>query len=120
VVTGISSALDEAIAPRLLDGGWVVAGVSRRRPGLHHPALPWIQADLLDPTSVDAIAATIPDPTETPMLVDPARVATPPKLPRLGRHIQPREIADLVPFLLGPSGRWITDHGLVVCAGAST
>jgi NAD(P)-dependent dehydrogenase (short-subunit alcohol dehydrogenase family) len=53
------------------------------------------------------------------MLVDPARVATPPKLPRLGRYIQPGEIADLVAFLLGPGGQSITGQRLVVCAGAS-
>ena len=41
------------------------------------------------------------------------------KLPRLGRYIQPAEIADLVGFLLGPSGRSITGQRLVVCAGAS-
>jgi hypothetical protein len=60
-----------------------------------------------------------PDPTETPMLIDPARVATPPKLPRQRRYIQPGEIADLVAFLLGPGGRSITGQRLVVCAGAS-
>ena len=57
-------------------------------------------------------------PTEAPMLVDPARAATPPKLPRLGRHIQAREITDLVAFLVGPSGRSNTGQRLV-CAGAS-
>jgi NAD(P)-dependent dehydrogenase (short-subunit alcohol dehydrogenase family) len=219
LVTGVSSGIGEAIALRLLEGGWVVAGVSRRRPGLHHSALRWIQADLLDPTAADAIVAAIPDPAavvhaaglqysgylgkldpahgeqmwrlhvdvptrlinefarrlpdgariillgsrtstgvagksqyaatkaaldglarswaielaerqitvnvvapgpvETPMLVDPARVATPPKLPRLGRYIEPGEIADLVAFLLGPGGRSITGQRLVVCAGAS-
>jgi len=53
------------------------------------------------------------------MLVDPARVATPPKLLRLGRYIQPREIADLVAILVGPSERSNTGQRLVVCAGAS-
>jgi NAD(P)-dependent dehydrogenase (short-subunit alcohol dehydrogenase family) len=52
------------------------------------------------------------------MLIDPARVATPPELPRLRRYIQPGEIADLVAFLLGPGGS-ITGQRLVVCAGAS-
>jgi len=65
------------------------------------------------------INVVAPAPTETPMLVDPARVATPPTLPRLGRYIQPREIADLVAFLFGPSGRSITGQRMVVCAGAS-
>jgi 3-oxoacyl-[acyl-carrier protein] reductase len=67
-------------------------------------------------TTINVIA---PGPTETPTLVVPARAASPPKLPRLGRYIQPREIADLVALLLGPSGRSITGQLLVVCAGAS-
>jgi NAD(P)-dependent dehydrogenase (short-subunit alcohol dehydrogenase family) len=59
-----------------------------------------------------------PGPTETAMLADPARRASPPQLPRLGRLIQPSEIANLVGFLLGPTGRSITEQRLVVCAGA--
>lgn len=48
----------------------------------------------------------------------PARSATPPKLPPLGRCVQPEEVADQVAFLLGPSG-CITGQRLVICAGAS-
>ena len=219
LVTGVSSGIGEAITQGLLTDGWAVAGVSRRRPSLHNPALQWIQADLLDRTAADEITGAVdrvdvvvhaaglqhsayvgdldpdlgeemwrvhvdvptrlvntlssrlpdagrivllgsrtstgvagksqyaatkaaldglvrswaielaprqitvntvaPGPTETPMLTDPARAATPPALPRLGRFIQPSEIADLVAFLLGPSGRSITGQRLVVCAGAS-
>jgi hypothetical protein len=53
------------------------------------------------------------------MLADPERKATPPKLPRLARLMQPSEIVDLVGFLRGPSGRSISGQRLVVCAGAS-
>ena len=61
-----------------------------------------------------------PGTTETSMLADPARSATPPpKPPPLGRFVQPEEVADLVAFLRGPSGCAITGQRLVICAGAS-
>ena len=219
VVTGVSSGIGAAVAQRLLDDGWAVFGVSRRRPNLDHPGLSWVEADLTAPGAVETVAAAVPDPTavvhaagilrsgylgeleaeafeamwrlhveiptrlvdalssrlatggrivligsrtstgvagksqyaatkaaldglsrswaielaprqitvnvvapgatRTPMLDDPARAATPPQLPRLGRFIEPTEIADLVGFLLSPSGRSITGQRLVVCAGAS-
>jgi NAD(P)-dependent dehydrogenase (short-subunit alcohol dehydrogenase family) len=219
VVTGVSSGIGEAIASRLLADGWLVSGISRRRPALGHRDLTWIAADLLDPAAPDNIAASVPDPsavvlaagvlrtarlgeldpgaleqmwrlhvdaparlvdalvgriadggrivligsrasagvagksqyaatkaamdamsrswaielaarqitvnvvapgpTRTAMSNDPSRGSIPPQLPRLGRFIEPSEIADLVGFLLGPSGRSITGQRLVVCAGAS-
>jgi NAD(P)-dependent dehydrogenase (short-subunit alcohol dehydrogenase family) len=45
-----------------------------------------------------------PGPTDTPMLLDPGRRATPLRLPPLGRFIQPSEVAALTAFLLGPDG----------------
>jgi NAD(P)-dependent dehydrogenase (short-subunit alcohol dehydrogenase family) len=219
VVTGVSSGIGEAVARRLLDEGWAVTGISRRRPALDDPDLTWVQADLLDPAAVDALAADLPDPTavvhaagtlrsaplgsldpdalarmwrlhvdvpsrlvntlagrladdgrivligsrtsvgvagksqyaatkaaqealsrswaielaprrvtvnvvapgptRTAMLDDPARAATPAQLPRLGRFVEPSEVAGLVAFLLGPDGRSITGQRLVVCGGAS-
>ena len=218
VVTGVSSGIGEAVARRLLDEGWAVTGISRRRPALEHADLAWVQADLLDPGAVDALAGDLPDPTavvhaagtllsaplgalepdalatmwrlhvdapsrlvdalagrladdgrivligsrtsvgvagksqyaatkaaqealsrswaielasrrvtvnvvapgptRTAMLEDPARAATP-RLPRLGRFVEPAEVAALVAFLLGPDGRSITGQRLVVCGGAS-
>jgi 3-oxoacyl-[acyl-carrier protein] reductase len=41
-----------------------------------------------------------PAATDTPMLADPARAGTAPKLPPMGRLIRPDEVAALVAFLL--------------------
>lgn len=60
-----------------------------------------------------------PGATETPMLRDPARAGTPPRLPPLGRYVQPEEIAGLTVFLLGPDAGALTGQTLTVCGGAS-
>ena len=60
-----------------------------------------------------------PGATDTPMLNDPARASSQPKLPPLGRFIQPEEVADLVNYLLSPSAAAITGQQLVICGGGS-
>ncbi|MFI5446423.1 SDR family NAD(P)-dependent oxidoreductase [Polaromonas sp. UC242_47] len=60
-----------------------------------------------------------PAATETAMLADPARTSVPPKLPPLGRLIQPREIAALVTFLLSADAAAITGQDIQICGGAS-
>nr|WP_314557879.1 SDR family oxidoreductase [uncultured Pseudomonas sp.] len=60
-----------------------------------------------------------PGATETPMLRDPGRAGTPPRLPPLGRYVQPEEIAGLTAFLLGPDAGALTGQTLTVCGGAS-
>lgn len=60
-----------------------------------------------------------PGPTATAMLSDPNRAATPPRLPALGRYVEPAEVAGLTAFLLGAEGGSITGQQLVVCGGAS-
>lgn len=60
-----------------------------------------------------------PGATETPMLRDPARQGTPPRMPPLGRFVQPAEIAAMVAHLLGPFGGVITGQQITLCGGAS-
>lgn len=60
-----------------------------------------------------------PAATETSMLQDPARAASTPRLPPIGRLIQPAEIAALVAYLLSPAAAAITGQDIAICGGAS-
>lgn len=60
-----------------------------------------------------------PGATETPMLLNPDRKSSPPKLPPMGRFISPYEVAEYVKFILSPHASAITGQELVMCGGAS-
>lgn len=60
-----------------------------------------------------------PAATATAMLQDPARQSATPKLPPLGRLIQPAEVAATVAFLLSADAAAITGQDLQICGGAS-
>jgi NAD(P)-dependent dehydrogenase (short-subunit alcohol dehydrogenase family) len=60
-----------------------------------------------------------PAATDTPMLADPARATSAPRLPPMGRLIQPQEVAALVAFLLRPEAAAITGQDIAICGGAS-
>ncbi|MGJ7526017.1 SDR family NAD(P)-dependent oxidoreductase [Variovorax sp. GB1P17] len=60
-----------------------------------------------------------PGATQTSMLQDPARAGSAPRLPPIGRLIQPEEIAALAGFLLSPSAAAITGQDIAICGGAS-
>ncbi len=60
-----------------------------------------------------------PAATETEMLHDPARSSAAPKLPPIGRLIQPSEIAALASYLLSDHADAITGQNLQICGGAS-
>jgi len=60
-----------------------------------------------------------PAATDTPMLADPARASTAPKLPPIGRLIRPAEVAATVAFLLSEDAAAITGQNIVICGGSS-
>ena len=60
-----------------------------------------------------------PAATATSMLDDPSRAASAPRLPPIGRLIEPAEIAELVAFLLSPAAAAITGQDIAICGGAS-
>ena len=76
----------------------------------------WASECVRDGVTVNVVS---PAATETPMLLDPQRSGTPPKLPPLGRLIQAEEVAALVHFLTLPEAAAITGQDLVMCGGAS-
>ena len=60
-----------------------------------------------------------PAATDTPMLADPARAGTAPRLPPMGRLVKPGEVAALVLFLLSDAAAPITGQEIQVCGGSS-
>jgi 3-oxoacyl-[acyl-carrier protein] reductase len=60
-----------------------------------------------------------PAATATAMLDDPNRASVAPKLPPIGRLIQPEEIAALVSFLLSSPAAAITGQDIQICGGSS-
>ena len=124
-----ATAVVDAVVDRVGDGGRVVLVGSRTATGvagksqyaatkaaLTGLARSWAMELAPRRVTVDVVA---PAPTDTPMLADPGRAATPPRVPPLGRFVRPAEVAALTAFLLGPEGGMVTGQQLVVCAGAS-
>jgi NAD(P)-dependent dehydrogenase (short-subunit alcohol dehydrogenase family) len=118
-----------ALAPRMPDGGRIVLLGSRASTGraggsqyaASKGALPamarsWAAELVARRITVNVVA---PAATDTPMLRDPARAGTQPKLPPIGRLIDPAEVAALITFLLGCHGGAITGQQIMVCGGAS-
>jgi 3-oxoacyl-[acyl-carrier protein] reductase len=60
-----------------------------------------------------------PAATATSMLDDPARAESAPRVPPIGRMIEPAEVAEVVAFLLSPAAAAITGQDIAICGGAS-
>ncbi|HBR1309428.1 TPA: SDR family oxidoreductase [Klebsiella quasipneumoniae subsp. quasipneumoniae] len=60
-----------------------------------------------------------PGATDTPMLHQPGRGSSPPRLPPLGRLITPQEVVSLISWLLSEGASAMTGQELVMCGGAS-
>lgn len=60
-----------------------------------------------------------PAATATAMMDAASRASSPPKLPPMGRLIQPEEVAALVAYLLSPAAAAMTGQELTLCGGAS-
>ena len=121
--------LVNALAADIRDGGRVVLVGSRTMTGnggksqyaatksaLAGMARSWAAELVHRRITVNVVA---PGPTDTPMLSDPARRGTPPKLPPMGRFVRADEVAGLIGFLLGPHAASITGQVIVQCAGVS-
>jgi NAD(P)-dependent dehydrogenase (short-subunit alcohol dehydrogenase family) len=117
------------LAPQMPDGGRIVLIGSRVAAGVagrslyaaSKAALIGLSRSIAAELASRRITVNVvaPAATDTPMLRDPARAATPPKLPPMGRLVQPEEVAALVAFLLSPPAASITGQHIVICAGSS-
>ena len=124
-----AAALADALVPGMPSGGRVILIGSRVASGaagrsqyaaskaaLLGLARSW--AAELAPRGI-TVNVVAPGATDTPMLHDPSRGSVPPRLPPIGRFVQPAEVAALVAFLLGEEAAAITGQQIVICGGAS-
>lgn len=125
----VATQLVERLAPSLPDGGRIVLLGSRTAAGsagraqyaaskaaVVGMARSWAIELATRRITVNVVA---PGATDTPMLRDPARTTVAPRLPPMGRFVDPREIAALTLFLLSPGAASLTGQQIVVCGGAS-
>ena len=106
----------------VLVGSRVAAGIAGRsqyaatKAALVSMARSWAAEVVADGVTVNVVS---PAATRTAMSDDPARARTAPKVPPIGRLIEPAEIASMVTYLLSPAAAAITGQDIQICGGAS-
>ena len=121
--------LADALLPALPDGARIVLIGSRAASGIagrsQYAASKAALIGLARSWAAELVTRGItvnlvsPAATDTAMLRDPARAGTAPKVPPIGRLIDPREVAALVAYLLSPEAAAITGQDIAICGGAS-
>ncbi|MCP1438113.1 NAD(P)-dependent dehydrogenase (short-subunit alcohol dehydrogenase family) [Erwinia persicina] len=125
----VAEVLANQLAPQLPTGGRIVLIGSRTSTGAAgrsqyvstKSAMKGMVRSWAAELAPRGITANIvaPGATATPMLSQPGRESSPPKMPPIGRYIQPEEVAALVGYLLSPAADAITGQELVICGGGS-
>lgn len=126
---GAATALADALAPAMRDGGRIVLIGSRVSNGaagrsqyaaakaaMVGLARSW--ASELAPRRI-TVNVVSPAATDTPMLRDPKRATSAPVVPPIGRYVTVDEVAALVAFLIGDEAGAITGQQIMVCGGSS-
>lgn len=123
--------LADLLVPRMMSAGYgrvvligsrVAAGMPGRsqyaacKAALVGLARSWAAESVTQGVTVNVIS---PAATATPMLRDPARSSTKPKMPPIGRYIEPDEVAALTMFLVSTQASAITGQEIAVCGGAT-
>jgi NAD(P)-dependent dehydrogenase (short-subunit alcohol dehydrogenase family) len=129
VHVGAAQVLVDVLAPRMKNGGRIVLIGSRAAAGVagrsQYAATKSALIGLSRSFAAELITRGItvnvvaPAATDTPMLADPNRASSAPKVPPIGRLIDPAEVAALTVFLLGPDAGAITGQHIVICGGSS-
>ena len=106
----------------VLIGSRVAAGIAGRsqyaatKAALVSMARSWAAEVVAEGITVNVVS---PAATRTAMSDDPARARTAPRVPPIGRLIEPAEIASMVAYLLSPAAAAITGQDIQICGGAS-
>ena len=126
-----ASAIGNHLIPRMVEqqfgrvvliGSRVSAGIAGRshyaatKSALNALARSWAAEVVRDGVTVNVVS---PAATNTGMVKQSGRSASPPVLPPFGRLIEPQEISSLVRYLIGPNAAAITGQNIQICGGSS-